>query len=205
MVTDGPDDAPVTRQDVLLAAKAVYDRTKELVEARLKDLEASFTFRLAKMLEAEFTESRKRLGDFETRVTGLVKSLEQAQETSSKGIWEQCVKEIAHVRDTLDSDVRWIGSLVQTINSLPVPQVSVTVPENAIRLAPSQLVVPDGAIQVEVNQLPSQVNISDKAFHLTVDQPAPQVSVNVPQPRLVKKSIQYDDYGRPAHIEEQEA
>lgn len=65
-----------------------------------------------------------------------------------------------------------------------------------------QVTVPDGAITVTVDQKPSQVTVNVPENSINVA--APKVEVNVPPARRVKKRIEYDGYGRPMEIEEQE-
>src|SRR4051812_25004796 len=48
-----PDDAPASQKDILLAAKAMYHRFQEVVDARVKEVEQGLSFRLGKLLEVE--------------------------------------------------------------------------------------------------------------------------------------------------------
>jgi hypothetical protein len=188
-------------------------------DKRLSQLELRLSSRIEKLLEVEVN---KRLEVMEQRVTSLVKMIGEDTTRERQGLRQEYADGIKSLREDVARESEWVSSLIKALNTLPVPQVSVTVPDSAIQVnqaspqvilpessirvqvdqMPSQVYLPEKSIQVEVMQLPSQVNISDKAFHFTVDQPAPQVQVSVPQPRLVKKFISYDEHGRPSQIEE---
>lgn len=224
----------VSQEEVLTAVKALKHRLEKDILVAVKTLKDHTADQIPSLLSSEvqkaFQESEegweKRLLDMEGRFAKHLQDVEEKhlrdlRELSSrherqvKELEERSSREVKALLEFHSQSTTHLESLIKGLSQLPPPQVQVTVPENAIQVKqlPSevhiespQVFVPPDSVRVHLDQPPApQVVISDKAFHLQIDQPPAHVSVNVPHPRLVTKHIEYDQYGRPMHIEEREA
>lgn len=201
-----------TQEDVLQAVKAVRDGLRKEMESALQSVKSSLVFDMGKMLESALSEFRK---NNEQRV----KSIRDEYEKSIKSLCDQHASQLTALNNMHGESLQKLTEVIKSLGELPPPTVNVNVPSEAIevKMLPSQVIVPSEAIMVkmlpsqvivpnsaiEVKMLPSQVVLPNEAIRVEVGQP--NIQVSVPQPRLVKKSISYDEYGRPAEIQEHDA
>ncbi len=200
-------------------------RSRELGE-QLLSLEKSYGEKLVELNSYHSSQLQASEKSYGERLALLEKSYQERLLVLEKSLGER----VALLEASYFAGLEQVKELLK---ALPIPQV--IVPENAIQVKqlPSQVVLPEGAIRVDVNQstpqvnvsipekslsvevhqLPSIVNMTEKSFHFTVDQPAPQVNfsvpenafhLEVPQRGLVRKSISYNDHGQPVEILESE-
>lgn len=211
------EDCPcVTHDDVMEAAKAIRDGYRREMDTRLGEVKAQLALDLGKALEASLAKS---LVAFQEAGERRIKALHGEYEATVKGLVDQHQKQLGELNRMHGESLERLTQCVKALHDVPPPSVSVTVPESAIevkmlpsevhvpaeaitvKMLPSQVVLPQSAI--EVKMLPSQVVLPQDAIRVEVGQP--NIQVSVPQPRLVKKSISYDEYGRPAEIQEHDA
>lgn len=145
------------QEDLLQATKAIHDSLKNSLGGQIKSLEDK--------VQGFDSEIVLRIGkmfqrEFESRIAGMEKNLEVLQKSHDDSI----------------------SSILQLLKSLPIPQVSVTVPDKAIEVKqlPSQVTIPKDAITVNVQQKDVVVNIP-KQDQPKIEVAAPSVTVNVPE------------------------
>jgi len=209
-----------TKGDMLSAAKAVHDEIKSAVEGRLDDVETELVLRLGKSLDARVTKTldsqlekrlnalqthyEKRLADTEARLLDAevrnADALRQIEQRHERQLEQLQQAHSEHVGFLLSANQAALGQ-VQTLLErlvLPVPMVEVNVPEAAVTVNVPQGLAP--IVNVAVPEgLPPVVNVA------MPEQPAPQVTIKNAPPRLVRKSISYDEFSRPSVIVEQDA
>jgi len=184
--------------------KAYQEKVQELEKAnRAREMDA--ISRVTKALEVEFS---RRLDAIAGQKGDYLANIQKSYELGYQAGFDQ------------------IKTLLQ---SLPVPQVNISVPENAIqvkqqpsqvtvnvpdhaievKMLPSQVILPENAIQMKM--LPSQVDVHVPEKAIQVQMEKSLVTVNVPEQkaadvhfnvpvRKVKKLISYDSLGRPVEI-----
>lgn len=205
--------------ELIQAAKAIRDEVLSIadkkfdskIDSRIKSLESNVIVNVTKSLEGIKDQHAKDLETdlsvrltksishaFRTQFAGLdftIKSLELKLEESEKraanleSIFEKSLMAMAQAFETGQKQ------LIESIKSLPVPHVHLSVPVDAIQVQqmPSIVNVPEGAIQihqaipqitipkdsimVEVNQKPSIVNMTPPVVNI----PKNAINVNVRQ------------------------
>lgn len=169
-----------TQDDVLSATRAVRDHFRKSLDDRLEkqmgvmnevaarkmvEHEARYLEQVAEIKSLYEGRLEQERSFYHERLDNLQKSLEQIEST---------------YRDRFDAFQQareeMLGEIKELLQSFPVPQVSVNVPEQK-----------SADIVVNVPQ-----------------QQAPIVNVHAPRPRLISKSILYDEHGRPQTITERE-
>ncbi len=197
-LTKGLDYA--TKGDVIAASKAVHDELRD----HIKTLDTSVAITVGKALESRLdkrlegevhkaleAEYVKRLQSLETGYQQKVMDMQGAFEKQllhAKSLFETKLLEAAKGFDSRVDFIQqahrqMMQEFSNFIQSLPVPNVSVTVPEQA----------PPGIT----------VNVPEQKAP-TIEVKSPDVVVNLPPGRRTAKDISYDEYGRPVHIEERE-
>ena len=188
--------ATPTNQDVLDVAKVVLGKVQAYVEKKIRASEVQGVAASSKMISHELKRRHKKLvADITMDLVSAIDSRVDAEVEARIG------KHLHPLQLECASLHAAYESLQNMIRSLPIPQVNVSVPENAIKMMPShvQVNVPHEAIQVNV----PNVIIPEKSINVQVA-PA-EVTVALPQ-RITKveKSILYDPQsGRPARIVEE--
>lgn len=212
----------VTKEDLLQASKAIHDSVKESVFDKFQTLDIDLGSKVVKILEGRFDKSlssqlAKSLGDLKEQYDkqlGLVESkytkrLEDIQDFYSKKFLdlERKYQERENSQEEkflLLQKMHEIGlenikTLLEKI-SIPAPRVEVKVPKQEtpiVNVAVPESKPPDIHVNVPEARTPD--------VHVNVpEQKSPDVHVNVPSPRLVKKSLRYDEFNRPVEISEEE-
>lgn len=197
-----PDEEEVlaTRKDVIDATKAIYDEVKDLNKGLLRDNEDSIVLRVCKAVDAEY---EKRFAELRKQ---MVKNFEEVKShlvAEFKSQTEQYITKTMELQGSYAAGLEYVKSLLAALPEAIVksaPVVNFHVPENAIlvKQLPSQVVVTEKAFNLQLEQAPAPV------VNVSVPEVRPEVTVSVPQRRLVRKSLSYDEYGRPVQIDEQE-
>lgn len=166
--------------------KAIHDELKFSTDKRLENLEAMVALRTTELIRKEI----------ELRLSDLMDQFS------------------AKVDDLRRGYVETLATLAEVIRTLPPPVVNVSVPEQPTPLVNVSLPEMTPLVTVNVPELsvpqvyaPVSVNLPELRPEVLVNvpgAPAPVITVEVPQPRLVQKKIEYDGYGRPVSVEERE-
>jgi hypothetical protein len=196
-----------SKEDILQASKAIRDDIELGMEEKLQRLEVEIGLRATKMI----SDRMDQLISSDLR-KGIQIEYNKVLETEvNKRIREELVKEHESMRKELD-DLRTMNKSLQEDNkellsnfNKQVGFLHNLVKETMERMAelvqslqppPVTVSFPEQAVKVNLEASPVVVNVPES--------PAPIVNVEIPPPRLIKKSIQYDEYGRPCGVEEKE-
>lgn len=192
---------PVTHKDLLIAGKAIHDQVRDGLRGDVKTMEAELGLRLGKLLEARLDKAMVEAVD------ARLKAMEESQ-SARLGALE------AEHRAGMERLERLILAL-----QVPPPVVHVSVPEQP---APTVNVLAAETPAPVVNVLPAEVRLPAPVAHFTLPEltlpapvvnvaapeikglPAPVVHVNVPRKGKTVKNIEFDQYGRPVRVEEEE-
>lgn len=175
-----------TEDQLVQVGKAIHDELKFSTDKRLENLEAMVALRTTELIRKEI----------ELRLSDLMDQFS------------------AKVDDLRRGYVETLATLAEVIRTLPPPVVNVSVPEQPTPLVNVSLPEMTPLVTVNVPELsvpqvyaPVSVNLPELRPEVLVNvpgAPAPVITVEVPQPRLVQKKIEYDGYGRPVSVEERE-
>ncbi len=219
-----PDGA--SRGDLAEASRAVYDEVLDSLGVKFKSIETNVTSNVTDLLEKEIRvfrifekEIEKHLQKMEERFEAKVKTLVEAQQEGWKQIVEvlrslpvpQVTLEASKVevnvpkQDTPKIEVTVEAAKVEIPEMKPV--FNVNVPELAQPTINVQVPKQD-APQITVEASKVEVNVPKQdtpTINIQVpEQEAPKIEVTVPARKLVKKTFQYDQQGRPSQVIEEE-
>ena len=175
------DPVPRSRQSELVeASKAIHDQLRETLLGEVKNL-------IASELKGTEYELGIRLG--RALEEKAAKVLEAELQKGMGSLISQFEERVKHLQEIYEGGLaqqdRLIESLVTAIKSLPRPVVNI--PDQQ---APTvNVTVPQA--QPVINVQPAEIKAGDTI-------------VNVPPARKIVKNISYDEYNRPAIIQEQE-
>lgn len=210
MDTNGKPRGFATRGDLLEAGKAIHDKLHDGLDKRTKQLQQETLLQTGQVLA-------KSLGEVKGDLDKLTKDLEGEKADRHQNV-AALRKEMSDRLEALEKMfAEGFSKMVEAIKSLPTPTVGVTIPENAILVqqVPSHVDVhlPEMSPNISLPEMAPVVNVPElhPTFHMPQLSPVFQVpeqqsviNVNVPKPRRVTKSFQYDQNGRPLSVTESE-
>lgn len=185
-VTDYEQESPpgLSLDDLGEVARAIRDEVKDMISAHFKEVEPYLVGRLSEVLERKLTQSLQAM---EQRHLQAMEKITQG----SEGLMAQ---------------------VIAAIQALPRPDIDIQFPD--VNVAAPQVSVQAPTVQV----MPADVQVTFQPPAMTVTPPDVKVTVEAPtvycEPAVVnvdvqvpvrksRKHISYDEFGRPATIEEE--
>lgn len=193
------------------------------LEPRLREFEGEAALFMGKILRKELNqEKQKTLQEVQKNLS----TLKNSHEAQIHSLVEGFEKRLASLKQVVESKLEEmqlsyedrLESVREFIQALPIPQITLPAPifQPNINLPEQQPIfnvhVPDHNpvfnVHVPEQKAPDVVvhvpKLEQSIVNVTVpEQKAPDVVVNVPH-RKTKKKIEYDQYGRPVTIEEED-
>ncbi len=177
------------------AVQSVY----EAYNRKISSVEVDLGVQMGKILESKIdkalgaelvktinTHVNGRLDELHTRYEKNLSNLEESYNKRLGSIEEKHEQEISFIRKVCEQNLEQLRLLVTNLQ-LPTPSIQVHVPEQK---------TPNVNVSVPEQKTPEVIVNLPELKH--------DVVVQIPQPRLVKKHIEYDGYGRPVVVQEQE-
>ncbi len=204
MVTPELRSNALTRNDLIEASKVIHDLVFKHCKSLIKDVETSMTMSVGAVLENRFD---KKLGvEFDKKMDNEFEKRLEVELHKRMGVLENHYgKQLAVLETSYNkrlelleksydekmlfmqkSHLGMLERFSDAIRSLS-PVVNVSVPEQERPI-------------VQVNLPEMSVHVPESVINVTT----PEVQVNVPPPRMVEKTFEYDQSGRPLKVTETE-
>lgn len=185
-----------------LVGRAVERDYGARLEASAKALDERLTGRDAKHLAA-LDSQRKALEDWHRGQAKVLQESHAAQLAEMDKAYAAALVKMtadcdARVKDAVATVTALMSQMKDVVAAIPQPQILIPPDAIQVKLLPSVVNVPKDSISVAVQQAKADVHIA------VPEGPAPVVNVTVQPAKKTTKSIDYDQFGRPARITEQE-
>lgn len=179
---------------------------------RLKILETDFSVRVGKSLALDYDTKIKALDDnfnkrLEVEVSKRLQEIEEGHNKRLETLQKSYEEKMGFIQSAYESGMKQIASLLEKL-SIPAPsiinQIPPAIPADVIVNIPEQpapiLNLPAAIPADVIVNIPEQSKLQP-IFQVPENPPA---IIQIPQARLVKKFIEYDEVGRPHTITETE-